>query len=228
MRRALALAVLALVLAGCTAGTSDDPTPPNADPNGQQTLPPAGPSSTTTGPPTASNSTSPTASATSSMTTTSAAPAPEPASFGRHDAEDSATDPDFPGLFVGGRLQGSGPQLTVEATANNMGERDYRIPDGTCRQAWSEILRDSDGDVVQHRKPLATCQAFGLKTFASSDFLSTALTWNGTVWDAASGSFVTAPAGDYVWEVTFDVYSGGSGASYDDHAAMTMSFDVEV
>lgn len=225
MRRALALTLIALVLSGCTAGTSDDPAPPNADPNGQQTLPPAGPSSSTTGPPTASNSTTSGGSATS---TTAAVPAPATAPFDEHDEEGTATDPDFPSLFVGGHLQGSGPRLRIEATANNMGERDYRIPDGACRQPWTDVLRDADGDVVQHRKPLASCEAFGLKAFAAHDFVSTALTWDGTIWDASSGSFVTAPAGDYAWEVTFDVYSGGSGASYDDHAAMAMTFGVEV
>lgn len=233
MRRVLSLALLAvgaLILSGCTAGTSDDPSPPNADPNGQQTLPPAGPASASTGPPTTSNSTSSSADDPPGATSTSAAPPPAagPASFGHHDAEDSATDDDFPSLFVSGHLQGSGPQLRIEAAANNMGERDYKVPDGTCKQPWSEVLRDADGNVVAHRQPFASCAAFGLTTFAAHDFLSTALTWNGTLWNAASGSFVTAPAGEYVWEVTFDVYSGGSGAQYDDHAAMTITFEVEV
>jgi len=229
MRRALAFALLALLLAGCTSGTSDDdPSPPNADPNGQQTLPPAGPGTASTGPPTATNSTTPGASGSSTSATTAPPATATPASFGSHDADDTATDEDFPSLFVSGHLTGSGPQLRIEAAANNMGERDYRIPDGTCAQPWSDEMRDSDGDVVQHRKPLASCSAFGLKPFAAHDFLSTALTWNGTLWDASSNSFVTAPSGSYTWEVTFDVYSGGSGSTYDDHAAMTITFDVEV
>ncbi|HUR25396.1 MAG TPA: lipoprotein [Candidatus Thermoplasmatota archaeon] len=225
MRRVLALALIALVLSGCSTATSDDPTPPNADPNGQQTLPPAGPGSASTAPPTATNSSSGPASASASQTS---APNRRPPSFAAHDAEDSATDPDFPSLFVAGHLQGSGPQLRIESTANNMGERDYRVPDGACQQAWSETLRGPDGKLVQQRKPLSTCAAFGLKPFPAHEFLSTALTWNGTLWDAASSSFVTAPAGTYVWTVTFDVYSGGSGAQYDDHAAMALTFEVKV
>jgi hypothetical protein len=228
MRRVLALALVALALSGCSAGTSDDPAPPNADPNGQQTLPPAGPASTGTGPPTASGSNSTTTAVGTSSVTTSASSAAGPCSFGQHDAEDSATDPDFPGLFVGGRLQGSGAQLRVEAAANNAGQRDYRVPDGTCKQPWTEVLRDAGGDLVAHRQPVAACSAFGLEPFAAGDFLSTGLAWNGTLWDASRGSFVAAPAGTYTWEVTFDVYSGGSGSSFEDHAAMTMSFDVEV
>lgn len=221
MRRVLALALVVLALSGCSAGTADDPAPPNADPNGQQTLPPAGPPSTSTGPPTASGSNSTTSAGSDSATG-------GPASFGQHDAEDSATDPDFPGLFVGGRLQGSGAQLRVEAAANNAGQRDYRVPDGDCKQPWSDVLRDADGDVVAHRQPLATCGAFGLEPFAAGEFLATALSWNGTLWDATSGSFVAAPTGTYTWDVTFDAYSGGSGSSFDDHAAMTMSFTVDV
>lgn len=220
MRRVLALALTALVLSGCSTATTDDPSPPNADPNGQQTLPPlsSGPS---TGPPTASNSTS--TQATSASTST----APRSASFGPHDAEDSATDPDFPSLLVGGRLQGSGPQVRIEATANNMGERDYKVKGG-CEDPWSESLRRAGGSAVQHRQPVAACAGYTMVTFAAHEFLATALTWNGTLWDAASASFVTAPAGTYVWTVTFDVYSGGSGTSFEEHAAMTMTFDVEV
>lgn len=229
MRRVLALALLALVLSGCSAGTSDDPAPPNADPNGQPTLPPAGPSSSTTGPPTSLGSNSTSASSSSGPTTTATPPPPAgPASFGEHAGEDTASDADFPGLFVGGQLDGSGPQVRIEAAANNAGQRDYRVPDGNCKQPWSEVLRNEDGQVVAHRQPLSACTAFGLKPFPASEFLSTALTWNGTLWDGGKGAFVTAPAGSYTWEVTFDVYSGGSGASYDDHAALTLSFDVEV
>lgn len=227
MRRALALLLLASLLAGCTSGTSDDdPAPPNADPNGAQTLPPAGSTSPSTGPPTASNST--TASSTSSATTTSTYAAPGPTSFGGHDEEDSSTAESFPALFVSGRLHGSGPSLRIEAAANNMGERAYRIPDGTCQKPWSESMAGPSGQAVQHRQPAATCAAFGLKELAARDFVATALTWDGTVWDATAGRFVAAPSGSYVWTVAFDVYSGGSGAQFDDHARMTLSFDVTV
>jgi hypothetical protein len=220
MRRAVALAVLALVLSGCSAGTSDDPTPPNADPNGSVSSPPVS-YSTSSGPPTASNS--------SSSSATSTYPAPQGSvSFAPHDAEDSTTAEAFPSLLVSGHLQGSGPQLRVEATANNMGERSYRIPDGTCQEPWSESMVGPDGQAVQLRQPASTCAAFSLTELEAHGFTSTELTWNGTLWDAAAGAFATAPKGDYEWTVAFDVYSGGSGSEFDDHATLTLHFDVHV
>jgi hypothetical protein len=217
MRRAFALTLLALLVAGCSAGTTDDQTPPNADPNGQQTFPPVA-STSSTGPPD-TNSSTPTSNPTA---------APRPASFGAHDQEDTTTDDDFPSLMVSGRLQGSGPQLRIEATANNLGERAYRIPDGMCKQPWSESMTGPAGTMVDHRQPFSSCAAFGLKPFPGHDYLSKELTWNGTVWDEATGTYVSAPSGTYVWTVTFDVYDGGSGAQFDEHSALTLSFDVHV
>lgn len=216
-RAAAALTLLAVLVAGCSAGTSDDPSPPNADPNGSQSFPPVTSTGTGTGPPSFSNSSS-----------TSTTAAPPPSRFAVHDEEDSASHEDFPGLFASGRMQGSGPAVRVEATANNLGERAYRVPDGACRQPWSEAMTGPDGAPVQPRRPMPACASFGLKEFPAHDFLAKDLAWNGTLWDAASGSFVPAPPGAYAWTVTFDVYSGGSGAQFDDHAALTLSFDVQV
>jgi hypothetical protein len=216
------LLLAALALAGCSAGTSDDPnTPPNADPNGApQSLPPVNQNTATiSGSPSPSNSTTATGSA--SSTTTAAAAAPK--SFAAHDEEASASDPEFPGLFVGGRLQGSGSQVTVEATANNVGERDYRVPDG-CKKPWGETMRGPGGQAVVHRQPGGSCAASTLKAFPAHEFLSTALSWDGQLWDAAKGSFVPAPAGTYTWVVAFEVHD----ASGDDHATLSLAFDVIV
>ncbi|MHB1261663.1 MAG: hypothetical protein ACYC2H_08085 [Thermoplasmatota archaeon] len=217
MHRAFALTVFAVFVAGCSTATTDDPAPPNADPNGQDALPTVSSKGTGTGPPTFSNSSS------SSTTAT-----PQPASFGPHDEEDSTSHQDFPGLFVNGRLQGSGPVVRIEATANNVGERAYRVPNGICQQPWSESMTGPGSTSVQPRQPMVTCAAFGLKEFAAHEFLSKELAWNGTLWDSASGSYVTAPSGSYTWTVTFDVYSGGSGAEFDEHAALILQFDVQV
>jgi hypothetical protein len=228
MRRAFAstllTTLLALMLAGCSAGTSDDGTPPNADPNGAQTLPPASSDTPSTGPPDG-NSTTSSATATSTGASTTQPPSAGSTSFAAHDEEDTATDEDFPSLLVGGRLQGSGSQLRIEATANNLGERDYLVPDG-CRKPWGESMTGPSGQSVQHRQPASSCAGFTYKPLAAHDFLSAALTWDGTVWDSSSGSFVPAPSGSYSWVVTFDVYDDVGGTQQ--HATLSMSFDVQV
>lgn len=216
------LLLAALALAGCSAGSDDPDTPPNADPNGApQSLPPVNQNTATiSGSPSPSNSTTATTTAASATTTYAA---PQAKSFAAHDAEASASDPGFPGLFVGGRLQGSGPQVTVEATANNVGERDYRVPDG-CRKPWGETMRGPDGQAVQHRQPSASCAASTLKDFPAHDFLSTGLSWNGQLWDTTKGAFVAAPAGAYTWVVTFEVHD----ATRADHTTLSLTFDVTV
>lgn len=222
------LLLAALALAGCSAGSDDPNTPPNADPHGGQTLPPVDQNTATiSGSPSASSSNTTTTAAATSTTTPAAAPAA--ASFGPHDEEATANDPEFPGLLVNGRLQGSSTQVSVEVAANNVGERDYKVPDGQCKQPWTETMRGPGGAVVQHREPTPTCGAFGLKAFPSHDFLATALAWDGTLWDAAKGAYVPAPSGSYAWTVGFDAYSGGDSASqYADHAALTLTFHVTV
>jgi hypothetical protein len=216
------LLLAALALAGCAA---DDPnTPPNADPNGApQSLPPVNQNTASiSGSPSASNSTSATgttAPSTATATTTTAAAT----AFAAHDEEASANDPEFPGLLVNGRLQGSGAQLTVEATANNVGERDYRVPDG-CRTPWAETLRGPSGQVLQHRQPAGACTGSTLKVFPAHDFLSTALSRDGRLWDAGKGAFVAAPSGTYSWVVTFEVHDSAG----DDDAMLSLAFDVTV
>jgi hypothetical protein len=223
MRALLPLLLLAaLVLAGCSAGTSDDPdTPPNADPLGSHTLPPVNQDTDTiSGSPSPSNSTTSTTTAASGTTTYQAAQAKP---FAAHDQEAGANDAEFPGLFLGGRLQGSGAQVTVEATANNVGERDYRVADG-CGKPWTETMHGPGGQVVSHRQPAATCAGSTLKSFPAHEFLSTALSWDGQVWDSAKGTFTPAPPGAYTWEVAFEVHD----ATGDDHAVLMLSFDVTV
>jgi hypothetical protein len=220
------LLLAALALAGCSAGTSDDPnTPPNADPNGApQSLPPVNQNTATvSGSPSPSNGTTATSTSTSATATTTATPAAPAKSFAAHDEEASASDPRFPGLFVGGRLQGSGAQVTVEATANNVGERDYRVPDG-CKAPWAEAMRGPNGQAVAHRQPAGTCPGSTLKDFPAHEFLSKALSWDGRLWDAAAGAYVAAPSGTYTWEVTFEVHDG-SGS---DQATLKLAFDVTV
>lgn len=215
------LLLAALVLAGCSAGTSDDPnTPPNADPLGSHTLPPVDQDTDTiSGSPSPSNSSTTTTTAASGTPTYQAAQA----AFAPHDQEASDSDPGFPGLFLGGRLQGSGAQVTVEATANNVGERDYRVPDG-CGKPWTETMRGPGGQAVQHRQPPASCAGSTLKAFPAHDFLSTALSWDGRVWDTATDGFVAAPAGAYTWEVAFEVHD----ATEDGPTLLRLTFDVTV
>ena len=218
MRWALALLACSAALAGCTAG--EDPRPPNADPYPSESYPPLGSSST---PPSSETHT-----ANPPTNTSSASSTPPPAGatrFGAHDQEDSASDPDFSGLMLGGRLAGSGSALRVEAAANNVGERAYRIPDG-CRSPWSETMKGPSG-AVQLRQPVATCAAESYKDFPAHDYLSRPFEWNGTLWDAASGAYVPAPAGTYSGSIAFDVYSG-SGSPPADHATLTLEFQVNV
>lgn len=210
-------ALVALALAGCTAG-DDDPAPPNADPFPSQSFPPASSTSASTGPPTNSSTTS------TSSTATYSAPARFPPSSG----EASGSDGDFPGLLVNGELHATDTKARIEATANNVGERNYRVADGSCATPWTESLTGPAGTPVPIRQPKPSCPTPTLKPFPAHDFISAGLDWNGTLWDATSGTYQPAPTGTYTWSVTFEVYSGGSGASYDEHASILLEFEITV
>jgi hypothetical protein len=215
MRWALALLLCSAALAGCTAG-DDDPSPPNADPYGSKSYPPV---TTTSQAPTGTV----TPPATNSSSSATAAPSGR---FGPHDQEGSATDPDFSGLMVGGQLTGSGAAVRVEATANNVGERSYRVPSG-CGTPWHESMTGPAGSAATPRPPPAACPSPTYADLAAHDYLSHTFEWNGTLWDAASGTYVPAPEGTYSWHVVFDVYSG-SGDPPTEHAALAMDFQVTV
>jgi hypothetical protein len=218
MKWAPAVLLLSLALAGCTAG-DDDPAPPNADPYPSESYPAlSSTSSTTTPPPNPSGSGSVTPSS-------SSAPPTAQGRFGPHDGEDSATDADFPGLMLGGRLAGSGASVSVAASANNFGERGYRVPGG-CRTPWAESMSGPSGAVAL-RQPAAACAAESWGDLAAHDSLSRTFEWNGTLWDAGSGTFAPAPPGTYAWRIVFDVYSG-SGSPPPEHAALEMEFQVTV
>lgn len=209
--RLLPFAVLALLLAGCSA--ADDDAPPNADPNGPPETQPPLPPSNTTGPPSDTSSSSSTATST--------------VAFGPHDEEETASDPDFSGLAVNGRLTGSGGALRIEAVANKVSPAQYKVPSGQCNQPWTESLVGPAG-AVQQRQPVATCAAFGLRPMQDNEAIPVQLEWNGTLWDAGAGRYVAAPSGTYTWQATFHVYSGGEGAQYTDSADLTLSFEARV
>lgn len=220
MRLLLPALLLASALAGCTAG--DDPaTPPSADPNAPHgTLPPTSSDNTTgpaTGTPTGSYSPSNSSSATGG-----------PGRFGSHAQEGSASDADFSGIAVNGKLAGSGPRVSIEASATKFSPAAYKVPDGQCAKPWTERMVGPGGAPVAHRQPAAACAGFGLRAMAENEAIPLRLEWDGTVWDAAAGRHVPAPPGTYTWEATFHVYSGGSGASYDDSANLTLAFQVTV
>jgi hypothetical protein len=219
MRWALGLLLCCATLAGCTAG--DDPRPPNADPFPGESHPPR--PSTSTPPSTETHTNPPPSNATTSTQTSTAPPASS--RFGPHDQEDGATDPRFSGLLLGGRLAGSGALVEVQATANNVGERSYRVPDG-CRTPWAESMAGPSG-AVQAREPLPECAGFTYREFPGHDFLSRTFEWNGTLWDSTAGAYVAAPSGTYTWRIVFDVY-GGPGDPPQDHAALTLEFQVTV
>lgn len=215
MRLLLPVAVLALLVAGCAA--ADDPAPPNADPNGPaQTLPPAS----------ASNSTSPTG-VPSTPPKSSTSSSTYGAGFAPHSEEESAGSADFTGLAVNGRLAGAGDALWIEASANKFSPASYRVPDGQCVQPWTEALLGPNGP-VQPRRPVPTCTAFGLRPMQDNEAISIALEWDGTLWDGGQEKYVPAPAGQYVWQATFHVYSGGVGAQYNESAELALAFEVTV
>lgn len=220
MRTLAPLLLLALALAGCTAG--DDPTtPPNADPNAPHgTLPPT--PSHTTGPATGTPTGSPSPSNGSSATNGSAG------RFAPHAQEGSASDADFGGLAVHGRLAGSGSRLTLEAAATKFSPAAYKVPDGQCTKPWTERLLGPDGAALRHRQPAAGCTGFELRPMADNEAIPLGLEWDGTLWDAAAGRYVAAPAGTYTWEASFHVYSGGSGSAYEDSADLALAFQVTV
>ena len=219
MRTLVPLLLLAAALAGCTAG--DDPAPPNADPNAPHgTLPPTSAQNTTgpaTGTPTGSYS----------ISNSSSGPG-GPARFGPHSQEGSASDADFSGIAVNGRLSGSGARVALEASATKFSPAAYKVPDGQCAKPWTERMVGPGGMPVAHRQPAAGCTGFGLRAMAENEAIPLGLSWDGTVWDAAAGRYAPAPAGTYTWEATFHVYSGGSGSTYDDSANLTLAFQVTV
>lgn len=216
MRTLLAATLAALVLAGCTAGYGPDG--PHADPNGPKTYPPL-PDSNSTGPPTGSDA--PTTTGSSTQTTTYAT------SFAEHSQDDSANDANFPGLGVNGHLSGSGSQVRVEVTANDFGERTYRIPDGKCAQPFTESMTGPDGSVVAFRQPPASCSGFALRDLQPGDFESKAFLWNGTLWDASASAYVPAGVGTYTWSVTAHVYPSDATAP-GDGTSLTMQFQVHI
>ena len=212
MRRLAALA-LAVLVAGCSQG--DDPTPPDADPNG----PPhsQAPTSTTTA------TSSPTPTYSSSPTS---APAPGVTLSAQHQ-EDEAMDATFPGLMVAGQLDVTGNVAHFEAAANNFGQRTYRVS-AICVAPWSEGMAGPDGTTAQHREPMATCAAFGLRDFPPGESIAFSAEWNGTLWSDGSDAFGPAPDGTYHWTARFQVYEGGSGAEYDRTATLPLEFQVTV
>jgi hypothetical protein len=223
MRPLLALALLSLALAGCTAG--DQSGPPSADPNGSESQPPVAQGTMTTGPPTGTSSPSATDTTTpaSSSSSTSTTYAP---SFARHDQEDSASDPDFSGIAVNGHLTGSGAQLQIEATANKFSPAQYRVPTGSCSKPWTESMTGPSGPVQPHA-PTAACTGFALRDMADNEAISNRVTWDGQLWDS-SGHAAPAPSGTYTWARSFHVYQGGTGAQYNDSATMPLTFQVHV
>jgi hypothetical protein len=213
MLRIAAFALVALLVAGCAVG-DDTTTPPNADPNGPvETVPPT-PSSNTTGPPT-------TAPTTSSSSSSSASPAPGVTLSGAHQ-EDSGTHAQFPGLIVAGQLDVSGNVARLEANANNIGQRTYRVSN-ICVTPWGESMTGPSGD-AQHREPKAVCTAFGLRDFPPGESLPFSSTWNGTLWTGSG--YGPAPDGTYTWTAKVTVYSGGSGSDFDNTATITLEFNV--
>ena len=214
-----ALACLAVALAGCA---SDDPRPPNADPAGPTPDQPDPTPTNTTGPNTGTGSFSVSTTSSASGTTS---PQPVPGvQLAGDDQEDVAQDGDFPGLMAAGRLEVSGGIAHLEGSANNFGERTYKVS-SICVQPWSEAMQGPSG-TAQHRQPVATCAAFGLREFPPGESLPFSATWNGTLW--TEDGYAPAPAGTYTWSATFHVYSGGEGASYDDDARLTLEFQVTV
>lgn len=224
MRRLAALALVALA-AGCIQ--DDDPaTPPNADPNGPpQSLPPTN----TTGPATSTPTGSPTG-GTSPTTTYASSPTSQPTpgvTLSAPHQEDSAAHEDFPGLLVAGQLDVTDNVAHFEAVANNMGQRTYRVSD-VCVTPWDESMLGPDGDVA-HRQPKATCTAFGLRDFPPGESIPFSAEWNGTLWSTEDGSgFGPAEPGTYTWTARFQVFSGGSGASYDYSGTLELQFQVTV
>lgn len=218
MRWALALLLCSAALAGCTAG-DDNPNPPNADPYPSESYPPS--SASTTPPSTETHTNPPPSNSTSSSGTTTASAG----HLAAQNQEDSATDPDFSGLMLGGHLAGSGAAVHVDAAANNFGERTFRVPDG-CRTPWTETLAGPSG-AVQARQPSATCAAESWRDLPAHDSLARTFEWNGTLWDAGAGRYVPAPAGTYSWHISFDVYAG-SGSPPPEHTTLTLEFQVTV
>jgi hypothetical protein len=213
MRTILAACLAALVLAGCTAGYGNGP---KADPNGSKTYPPT-PDSNTTGPPTGSDVPTPTSSASSTYST----------SFAEHSQDDSASDANYPGLGVNGHLSGSGSLVHLEVTANDFGERTYRVPDGQCAQPFTEMMSAPDGSGVQVRAPVAGCTGFALRDFKPGDYESKGLDWNGTVWDAVQGRFVPATPGTYTWTLTAHLYPSDA-TSQSQSTDLTLEFQVHL
>jgi len=204
--------LLALLLAGCTAGSDNGP---KSDPLGTKSYPPL-PDSNTTGPPTAPPNA--TASSSSSSTyTTGLAP---------QDQEDTAADDAFPGLGVSGRVHVAGGQARLQATANDYGGRTYRIPDDGCGSSFTQAMTGPDGSAVAFRKPAASCTP-ALRDLQPGQYVSADFVWNGTLWDQASGTFVPAPVGTYTWSVTLSARQAGSTAS-DPATALTLQFQVHV
>jgi hypothetical protein len=115
----------------------------------------------------------------------------------------------YPGLRVTGSLDGAGHKLTVQASADNEGNRTYRVETG-CTTPWSEDLR-SDRETLLMREPTATCLAYALSDYAPGEEITREFVWDGKVWSNGNG-YTDARPGDYVWSIRFVAYSPDGAA----------------
>jgi len=149
---------------------------------------------------------------------------------GGDQAYDQDSDPEFPGLVLDGTMdpQADNGSAVITASVRNNGNEQYRITN-ICVEPWSENMTMA-GEPVQHREPMVHCMAFGLGTFENDTRI---FAWNRTVWEEdatglGTGHYVAAAPGDYIWQVHYRVYKGGTGPEFDQATTLSIGFTVTV
>lgn len=115
----------------------------------------------------------------------------------------------LPGVFANATLyEEPDGSYRVQALAENRGDRTYRVSDA-CLPPWTDGLVSPDGERVEPREPVGHCAAFSLAPFPPGARREATFTWDGRIWD--EGGPREAPAGAYLWNVTFEFFDGGLG-----------------
>jgi hypothetical protein len=136
------------------------------------------------------------------------------------------THPDFPGAVLRADLTvRGGDEWILHANATNEGQRTYRVSN-ICVEPWQESMREVQGEQVFPREPEAHCEAFGLGPWPPGAQDNLTLVWDGRIW--GEDGMEDAPPGDYVWNVSFELYDEGDSVEYEGHGFLTVQLIVTV
>lgn len=132
----------------------------------------------------------------------------------------------MPGIFANATLyQEQGGSYRMEVLAVNEGETAYRVSN-VCMPPWTDRMENGQGERIEHREPVGYCAAFGLGPFPPGAREQATLEWDGRLWE--EHGLRDAPAGQYVWNATFEFFNNGSGSEFEDRDRITLELRINV